>query len=85
MSDSISTADTAPATLAIAVTPDDAQQLPFVCKGLYIGTGGSVTVRPVHGDGPVTYRNLPDASYIGLRVTHVMASGTTAADIVAEG
>lgn len=85
MSETISTAASAPATRAAPVTPHDTQALPFICKGLYIGSGGSVTVRPVHGGGDVTYRNLPDASYIALRVTHVRASGTTAADIVAEG
>ena len=38
----------------------------------------------VDGNEDVTYRNLPDASYIAVRASYVRASGTTATDLIAE-
>lgn len=66
------------------VIPDDTTALPCVPKGIYVGTGGDVTLRGIDGDSDVTYRNLPDASYIAVRASHVRYSGTTAADLIAE-
>ncbi len=43
-----------------------------------------MTLRGVAGDADVTYRNLPDASYIAVRVSHVRATGTTATNLIAE-
>jgi hypothetical protein len=67
-----------------AVQPHDVNALPRVPKGIYVGTGGDVTLRGVEGDADVTYRNLPDASYIAVRASHVRATGTTAANLIAE-
>lgn len=67
-----------------AVTPDDAAPLPSVPKGIFVGTGGDVTLRGVDSGTDVTYRNLPDASYIAVRASHVRATGTTASHLIAE-
>ncbi|MCC6827737.1 MAG: hypothetical protein IT550_05865 [Novosphingobium sp.] len=67
-----------------AVVPHDANPLPIVPKGIYVGTGGDVVLRGVAGAADVTYRNLPDASYIAVRASHVRATGTTASNLVAE-
>lgn len=75
---------TAPATAPFAIVPDDGVALPLVPKGIYVGTGGTVVLRGVSGTTDVTYRNLPDASYIAVRALYVRASGTTAADLVGE-
>ncbi|WP_430637173.1 spike base protein, RCAP_Rcc01079 family [Sphingomonas hankookensis] len=75
-------ADSSEAPFAIA--PSDTAPLPAVPKGIYVGTGGDVTLRGVAGDADVTYRNLPDASYIAVRVSHVRATGTTATNLIAE-
>ena len=74
----------APARSAFAVVPDDEDELPRVPKGIFVGTGGDVTLRAVDSGADVVYRNLPDASYIAVRVSHVRATGTTATDMVAE-
>lgn len=66
------------------VLPDDDAPLPSVPKGIFVGTGGDVTLRGIDGSQDVTYRNLPDASYIAVRASHVRATGTTAADMIAE-
>lgn len=77
-------APSAPSRAPFAVVPDDSASLPRVPKGLYVGKGGDVVLRGVDAEADVTYRNLPDASYIAVRASHVRASGTTAADIVGE-
>jgi hypothetical protein len=75
---------TAPAPAPYAITPSDTIALPVVPRGIYVGTGGDVTLRGAGATADVTYRNLPDASYIAVRALFVRATGTTAADLVAE-
>ena len=73
-----------PSRSPYAIVPDDLAPLPVVPKGIYVGTGGDVTLRGVEGGEDVVYRNLPDASYIAVRASHVRDSGTTAADLIGE-
>jgi hypothetical protein len=75
---------TAPARAPYVIAPSDAVPLPVVPKGIYIGTGGHVTLRGIDASIDVTYRNLPDASYLNVRAAYVRATGTTAADMIAE-
>jgi hypothetical protein len=75
---------TAPSAAPFAVIPHDVNELPEVPKGLYVGTGGQVTLRGVGAAADVTYKNLGDGSYIAVRASHVRATGTTAADLIAE-
>lgn len=75
---------TAPSTAPFAIVPDDTQPLPALPKGIYVGTGGTVVLRGIAGNADVTYRNLPDASYIAVRALYVRATGTTASDLVGE-
>lgn len=74
-----------PSRSPFPIAPSDDDALPIIPKGIYVGTGGDVTLRGVDGDGDVTYRNLPDASYIAVRASFVRATGTTATDLIAEG
>lgn len=73
-----------PARTAMAVVPSDTVVLDPIPRGIYVGTGGDVTVRPVGSAVDVTYRNLTDSSYIAVRVSHVRATGTTALNLIAE-
>lgn len=73
-----------PSRTPFTITPDDVAPLPQVVKGIYVGTGGHVVLRGVGGTADVVYRNLPDASYVGVRASHVRATGTTATDLVGE-
>lgn len=77
-------APVAPSRAPFAIVPDDAVPLSLVPKGIYVGHGGDVTLRGVGSEVDVTYRNLPDASYIAVRASHVRATGTTAAELVGE-
>jgi hypothetical protein len=73
----------APATRCVAVTPHDSNVLSAIPKGLYVGTGGSLSIEAVGGGGAVTLANVASGSVIPVRVRIVRATGTTAADIVA--
>ena len=73
-----------PSRSPFAITPDDTTALAILPKGIYVGTGGDVTLRGVESAEDVVYRNLPDASYIAVRASHVRASGTTATDLIGE-
>lgn len=75
---------TSPSRAPFTITPSDTESLPAVPKGIYVGTGGNVTLRGVGGTNDVTYVNLPDASYIAVRAAYVRATGTTASDLIAE-
>ncbi len=74
----------APSRKPYRIVPSDSAALRIVPKGIYVGTGGDVTLRGVGAAEDVTYRNLPDASYIAVRASHVRATGTTASDMIAE-
>ena len=73
----------APATRCVAVTPHDGNALSEIPKGLYVGTGGNLSIEPAGGGGAVTLANVPDGSVLPVRPRIVRATGTTAGDIVA--
>jgi hypothetical protein len=65
---------------AKAVTPSDAA---FInCRGLFIGVGGVIVVVGEDDAAPVTL-TVVAGSTINLSVKQVLATGTTAAGIVA--
>lgn len=69
-----------PAVDALAVTPD-ADPLPFVTRGLWVGGDGNLTVTMASGND-VVIENVLAGSLLPLRVSHVLAA-TTASAIVA--
>lgn len=73
-----------PSRSPYAIVPHDDNPLPVVPKGIYVGTGGDVTLRGVEASQDVVYRNLPTASYIAVSASHVRATGTTASNLIAE-
>lgn len=84
MQDNLSTfADSpgAPASQCFAVIPSDGGDLPLLTKGIYIGTGGDVTLAPAAGSD-VTFRNVPSGAILDVRTRAVRATGTTASNIV---
>jgi len=73
---------TGPATGGFAVTPGDTAALPVVCRALYVGGGGHLAVRMLSGE-VVTLADVPAGSLLPLRVSHVLATGTTTTGLVA--
>lgn len=74
-----------PSRAPYAVTPHDTDALPVVPKAIYIGTAGDVTLRGVAGSADVVFRNCGAGQILDVRASHVRATGTTAAGIVALG
>lgn len=74
----------APARRAEAVTPNDTTDLTSYAKALYVGQAGDVKLLPVGADdaAAVTLKNHP-VGYLPIQTRRVLATGTTAAHIVA--
>lgn len=73
----------APARRAVAVVPSDTAALAVVPKALFVGTGGTIVMRGVGDGADVTWRGVASGTVLPFRASHVRATGTTAADLVA--
>lgn len=72
--------DDKPAYGTAAVTPSDSTALNF--RSLYIGTGGNVAITDKVGN-VTTFSNVLGGSILPVQGTKVMATNTTASNIVA--
>jgi hypothetical protein len=67
----------------IAVTPDDANDLPNgPSAAIYVGTAGDLKVLTTRSAAAVTLKNLPVGWHL-IPAQKIWATGTTAAQIVA--
>ena len=71
-----------PARVAVPVSPNDINDLVNTSRSIYIGTGGDVAVHMIGQSAPVVFKAVP-VGILPIRVDRVLATGTTAADIVA--
>ena len=71
-----------PARGGAAVIPSDVTDLSQVCRALYIGQGGDVSITLADGD-VVLFEAVPGGSILPLRASAVRSTATTAAGIVA--
>lgn len=72
---------TGPASAAFPLTPSDTVDLRETTRGIYVGTGGDISVVMASGD-TVSFASVPDGAVLPLRVTRLRATGTTAGNIV---
>lgn len=72
---------TSPAWGAAAITPSDTVQIPLTTRAIYVGQGGDLRLRMASSD-LVTLVAMPAGALLPLRVTQVMATGTTATALV---
>ena len=73
-----------PAMYAQAVTPSDSADLPLKARSLYVGGAGNVALVTM-GGSTVTFVGVPAGGYVLSTVARVLATGTTATNIVALG
>ncbi len=71
-----------PATKAFTITPDNNNDLAFVTRGFYVGSGGNITVIMMDDDVPILFPYLPAGVTKPWRVKRVMSTGTTATGMV---
>ena len=76
--------------IRLQVDPTDVEYVapqPLNSAALYVGTGGDLVVTIVGSKTPVMFKNVPDASFLPIIVSHVWERGddglTTASDIIA--
>jgi hypothetical protein len=70
-----------PAAHAFAVTPNDSTDLSETTRALYVGTAGSVAAVMASG-ASVTFGSIASGMVLPVRVTRVLATGTTASAIL---
>lgn len=71
-----------PAEKAAAITPNDGADLAATTRAIYVGTAGDLAVILVDDANAVTFANVP-VGIIPIRARRVLATGTTASDLVA--
>lgn len=78
-----SQADSSPAISAVAVTPDNSNDLSVIpARALWIGTAGDVSVDPADGaNTAVVFKNA--SGLLPVSVKRVRSTNTTASNIVA--
>jgi len=70
-----------PASHGFAISPSDSTLLPETTRGLYVGTAGDIALLMLSGES-LTFAAVPAGAVLPLRLTKVMATGTTADNIV---
>lgn len=70
-----------PATAAEVIVPDDAADLGYVTRGLYVGSTGSVVAVMLSGD-EITLNDVQAGVIYPIRVRRVKTTGTTAAGLI---
>ena len=70
-----------PAIHGFAIVPNDVTELAEVSRALYVGATGAVCAR-LRSGSTVTLINVAAGTILPIRATHVLATGTTAQNIV---
>jgi hypothetical protein len=72
-----------PACSSVSVTPSDSAELSFLTRALYVGVGGNVSVKLRDDSSAVVFVGVAEGTILPLQVKQVMATNTTATNIVA--
>ncbi len=73
----------APAAHLFAITPSDATIFPTATRGIWVGGAGNIAIVALSDTGsPVTLTAVPAGTLLQIAAQQVMATGTTATDIV---
>ncbi len=65
----------------IAITPSDSTDIVPRCNGLYVGSGGDLRLS-LSGGGTATWVGVLAGAQYWLQVTRVLATGTTASNLI---
>ena len=70
-----------PAAHGFAVTPSDSALLAETTRALYVGSAGNLVVVMASGS-TITFTAIPSGTVLPVRVSKIMATGTSATDIL---
>jgi hypothetical protein len=73
---------TAPSARLVAITPSDSTNLSPPTRYLYVGGAGDLAVKALDDTAAVTLKAVPVGTLIPVRAVRVMATNTTATNIV---
>jgi len=71
-----------PGQSSFAITPSDTNQLPFVTRAIYVGTGGNIAVQLLNDSSAVILMNAVAGSLLPFQVKQVMNTNTTASNLI---
>ena len=70
-----------PAVHAVAITPNNGADLAYATRSIWVGGAGDVAVVTIGGD-TITFFGAGAGSIIPIRAARVLATGTTATNLV---
>ena len=70
-----------PADYLFGITPHDSNELAYLTRGIYVGSGGDVAIIDKHGN-TVTFVGVPTGLILPVRANIVKSTGTTASSLV---
>ncbi len=71
-----------PAISGKAVTPSDSVALSPNSRGIYVGSGGDLTVILVGDSATTLFTSVPTGTLLPIQCSYVYSTGTTATSIV---
>lgn len=75
----------APTVAPFAITKSDTEELPFVTRRIFVGTGGDVKLAgPDQTDGQAVIYKAASGSYLYVAARKVLSTGTTASALIGE-
>lgn len=72
---------TAPATVAVPLTPNDTTDLGEYYRALYVGQNGDLACQMNDGT-QVTFTAVPAGIVLPVRIKRILSTGTTASNII---
>jgi hypothetical protein len=54
-----------------------------LCRGIYVGTAGDVSVTPANGGSAVVFKSVPAGTILPIHAQNVTTANTTASNMVA--
>ncbi len=74
--------DNSPATNSFAITPNNTNELTYITRAIYTGSGGNIKCLLKGDSTPQVFANVPTGSMLPLRVKKIYAEETTATNIL---
>ena len=73
-----------PATSSYSVTPHDTNEIgPYVPRAIYVGVGGDIAMELEGDETSIVWVGVPTGALLPVKARIILATGTTATNIIA--